>query len=577
MGNPIRVSPEIKSELREMAETILQRGRIPEGDERSAVGSAIRGLGEGFDVNVRILLDAVSEYGSAPQRRRADELGTSIDVLKRTSTMFAGSYKVVWHYDPAKFDESSLEVGNFPSSGVVSKHSAVNRAESVRDPLKRDPSEAITYIFEPIGSIAAAKGTFSNGSDETAFDLLEAVIGGNIANQFRSVVRSESGDLVIPPAPTVARFHDLMRERLGQEGIRYDAWKGLDYWKLGVAFLFADLLTKGVVEGDMSDVTPSQRPEVLLASRREAYGQLGVWFKGLINLFDMPYLEAAVMRWYKGRDDDRVLALAELSRFGQLTKNRPWKEENAPDVLFKNMVAVHRTFPHVDGEEFKKLLAPLLRPFDFEGVKGFFKKLTNDPKGFNRFKARLIFLWHAGDPEKYLGEVAKVIKHNKHYTTIEEFLSARLECTVKDFTVKLKGLKGKGADISPVLEAVEGKFPGAISGRKYAAHLLDRDFAEGSEAKSHKTGSVWDEVANSHSKRRLARDGQLALRPVGPTAEMTVEGPSEFSGIARDKRPHQHEADAEIPDGASSPAVDASVSGAVQMVLPFLAVFKPVS
>lgn len=577
MGNPIRVSPEIKSELREMAETILERGRIPDGEERSAVESALRGLGEGFDVNVRTILDAVSEYGSAPQRRRADELGASIDVLKRISKKFAGSYKVVWEYDPEKFSESVIEVHSLPSSGIISNHTATERAKAVRDPLNRDPSEAITYIFEPLGSIAAAKEALSNGSDETAFDLLETVIGGNIANQFRSVVRSESGDLVIPPPPTVARFHDLMRERLGQEGMRYDAWKGLDYWKLGVAFLFADLLTKGVVEGDMSDVTPARRHEVLVANRLEAYEQLGVWFRGLMDLFDMPYLESAVSRWYEGRDDERVLALAELSRFGQLKVSNPRKEENAPDVLFRNMVAVHRTFPHLEGAEFKKFLAPLMRPFDFEGVKKFFKGLTNDPKGFNRYKARLIFLWHAGDAGQFLSEIARVISSNKFYKTLEEFLSARLECTVKDFVIKLKGLKGKGADIAPVLEAIEGKFPGAISGRKYAAHLLDRDFAEGSEAKSQGTGSVWDEVANSSAKRRSSREGQLALRPVGPVAEMTVKGPSEFGGIVRETKPHQHEADAAVPEEASSPAVDASVSGAVQMVLPFLAAFKPVS
>jgi len=573
MGHPIRVSPEIKSELREMVETILKRGRIPEGDERAAIDSALKGLSEGFDVNVRILLDAVSEYGSIYERKRADEFGASIDVLKRTSGKFANSYKVVWEFDHSKFDDLKIEVDGFPSQGIVAQGAASKRAMTAPNPLRLDPYELITYVFEPFGSIVAAKETEADESGGTAFESLETEISGNIARQFLSVMKGESGDPVIPPPPTAAAFHELMRERLGPTGVNYDAWKGLDYWKLGVAFLFADLLVNGTVEADMSDVPPSERPEVLYTIQLEARERLRVWFKSLRHLFEMPQLESAVARWFEKKDDERTLALAELSRFGQLTGHRPWDNKNAPDVLFRNMLALHRTFPHIEGRRFAGLVAPLLRPFDFEGVKGFFKGLSDDPKGFNRFKARLIFLWHAGDHGHFISEIAKVISTNRSYETLEKFLSARLECTVRDFVVKLEGLKEKGADIAPVLEAVERKFPGSLSGLKYAAPLF-----EGMTSAAGDSRSVWDDVESAGPGR-----DQLSLRPIRPAADKSVrviahshgDGQAKEDGIMGLKGSRSADADADPHEEAAASAAQASVAGGVQLALVFPSL-KPV-
>ncbi len=572
MGNPIRVSPEIKSELREMVETILKRGRIPEGDERAAIDSALKGLGEGFDVNVRVLLDAVSEYGTVYERKRADEFGASIDVLKRTTEKFAGSYKVVWKFDHSRFDEYGIEVDSFPSAGMLTATTAEKRAKRAPEPLSHDPSELVTYVFEPFGSITAAKGFEIDEGGETAFDWLEAMIAGGIAKQFRSAIKGESGELVIPPPPTTPRFHELMRERLGPAGMNYDAWKGLDCWKLGVAFLFADLLVNGIVDVDMSDVPKSQHSNVLLRGRQEAGMMKGMWLESIMRLFDMEYLEAAVVRYFDEKKDDRTFALAMLGRYRPLPTQKPWQHANAADVLFDNMVAVHTTFPHVGGSEFKGLLAPLMRPFDFESVRSFFKGLTNDPKGFKRYKARLIFLWHAGDPEHFISEIARVISTNKFYRTLEEFLSARLECKVRDFVVKLEDLREKGADIGPVLEAVEVKFPGSLSGLKYAAHLVEDHPSAGD------SGSVWDDVARAG---RSGRD-QLSLRPIHP-AEKAVrgimhahgDGPAEVEGIMGLKRSRDAEAEVDSREEAAASAAQASVAGGVQLALMFPSL-KPV-
>ena len=534
MGYPIRVSPEITAELKSMVETILQRGRIPEGKERAEIDAAIEGLGQGFDINVRVLLNVVSEYGTIYERKRGKEFGDSIKGLKRSSKRFFGSSGDFWEYDLSKFRDSPAFAHQFPRKGMLATGTAISRAKDAGNPLLHDPSELITYVFEPLGSFTAAKDTPVSKKGGTAFDWIQSVLGAGIATSFREVIRGEADELRIPPTPSSPEFYRLMKDELGLDGTLFAGWRGTDYWQLAMAYLFADLLVNGTVASD-ARVAGQDRARAYVEIRNESIAQKALWLENLlVHNFDMPFLERAIMDHFDEGSNERTHALAELSRFHPLPKQRPWEFINAAEIFLGNMHAVHRMAPDLEGNAFTKLLVPLSRPLDFKGVKALLKDLPDDPKGFKKFKALNIFGWHTEAPERLTAWLSKLILQNKKYDSFEKFLSSMYDVTVDDFVAKAGSLRRNGADVSGLLAAVGRSFPGAVDGCAEAVYAFPEDST---------AAPIFSAVEKPKAKDSAAAQMKLSEIPRSANKEVAKasDGDGGFGGVIRGKTPPPEE------------------------------------
>jgi hypothetical protein len=513
MGHTTHISAEQRARLLHIAQDMLRDGSSVDVPARARLEAAVRALSNEGPQSTLDLARTIFQLGDPRQRMAARLIGDA--AAGREFGLGRFSREMLLFSSPAYArDGNPLDAETLP--GFLAAGEAFRRAEDYLNILGSDPAQAIDSIFKPFASEREARETLLGTGGESAYGVLLRTVRERVSGQIIATFSGSGGEVIIP-RPLC--FREELAERLDVDLETIMLWERTAFWKPALAAFFAQILAGGVDRS--TSVVDDQAGVEALAS---AIALKEEWFQFLQRHgCSLAYLERMIGIHFAADAFSRIFALSEFQRFAPSSSAKPWQHALAPDVLYKNMTALHALAPMLEGQEFVRLLTPLAAPLDLRTLDHLMARHRRDPMEFKRHHAANILAWHTESPIVFARRLTGLVMKNRKYGSLKRFLAFTFSVRIEHLREKLAGMMKEGIDIAPIIEALQLRF--------------------GAQAK----------------QRSMAIDTASAAPALTPSSGYPDAVPGSPAVPS-----------ASVPAGADVAAAAAMTSGGVQAVLPFV-------
>ena len=230
-------------------------------------------------------------------------------------------------------------------------------------------------------------------------------------------------------------------------------WPG---WDDALLLLFAEILARGEAIGEGGSA--AAKIEANIEKKR-------LWFNDLISAGFTPseILCGIGAAFADANSRERIRATAELSRFTNEIDSSVLAGPNAAALLASDIHRMHQMDPWMGSEEFFGALLQLGQPTTLSSVCAALRRSGIPMTSLSKYGAYLKLVWHAADPQDFLREMTRLVRRNVTFRSLDALCRARLGVGSDAFFAKIQKLGASGADLQPLIFAIEKKFPGSMN------------------------------------------------------------------------------------------------------------------
>lgn len=268
-----------------------------------------------------------------------------------------------------------------------------------------------------------------------------------------SLTISDKKAVGIPSAPYTNAFWSEIGHALGAEDPVVEALVAWEVgWNMLLLRLFAVLLARGQDTGQHASIADGM--DATIAKRR-------TWFNELISLgFTVPNMQKEIEHVFRDPNSpERIRAVSELFRFTSKIDCKDLDSRRAAVFLASEIHLLHGLAPMMDGEKFLSFLPKIASSMTFDSAHEALNRARPSMRAHDLYSIYMKLCWHAAEPELFLEELEKLIKHYARFKTLDSLAKDRLGVNSKTLYAKIEQLKAQGMDVNPVMDVIAEKFP----------------------------------------------------------------------------------------------------------------------
>ncbi|MFA4874696.1 MAG: hypothetical protein WC956_09775 [bacterium] len=351
---------------------------------------------------------------------------------------------------PAKAASNGAGRSDAETTFLSTRDEALHRAKNVEItplPSPEDIESSIFYCMEYARSLNSYVW-----DTRTILEGVRTMLAGRLARRIVETLVIDGNAVIIPPAPSSRNFLTEIAGRLDVSAGRLESWTRWPMWNNVLGGIFAKTLAYGKAAGHSSVVSGR---EAAIEQRRAWFDDLrerGMTPADIVRCFDFVF----AVDNFKAN----LKATAELGRFTPEPNETLQRDPDAAVLLAREMNLLHGIAPDMGSEKFRSLLTPYAPPMTADAIQAAISMKELPLKRFERFRARVILEWHAGDPTELAEFLATMVsRHKKSGTQLGRFCNMMLGVSTTALLRKIAALSAAGADTAPLLVAIAGKFP----------------------------------------------------------------------------------------------------------------------